>query len=688
MKQSTGIMKGLIVTFSILGLIFSISANPAAAQFKAAPGVVAAAAPEPTALHLKTGKVALAPESSLHAARGGMIKQSGYYVLQLDGPLTPERLDALNQAGVELGQYLPVNAYIVRFEPGFRPAVQIGGLDFVRWVGPFEKSWKIDPEIGRQFFQTQERIDLANQGISKLAVALFEGEDLNAAADRLAAMPGVTVLDKAMSGNVGLIEITMPQGNHVALADLSAVQWVEEAGEATYRNDSNGWILQSNISNVRSIWDRGIRGEGQIGGHIDGAVRQTHCSFTEAGKIVAYFGSTGSDSHGTHTAGTFLGDERPANGIGFRGVAYKAKLAFTNLNTVSSVNLLSKFVQDNASGARVHSNSWGNDGTTAYTSWSRDIDAFSYNFEDDLVLFAVTNINGAVRTPENGKNCLAVAATTDAPATSHCVGGFGPTQDGRQKPELMAPGCSTISSQSTTTCGFVGSGWTGTSMACPAVAGAGLLARQYYTDGYYPTGAANPSDAFVPSGALIRATLINSAVDVTNIAGFPSTREGWGRVLLDNALAFTGENRRLMVLADTRNANGMVTGEEAVFRFTCSNNLHPVKITLVWTEKEAALNANPAYINNLNLEVRAPNQQTYLGNVYLNGQSTTGGTADIRNNVEQVQFNTPLVGRYIVRVKAAAVNTVLPQGFALIATGAIKPQDGFEATTVEAVEPE
>ena len=66
-------------------------------------------------------------------------------------------------------------------------------------------------------------------------------------------------------------------------------------------------------------------------------------------------------------------------------------------------------------------------------------------------------------------------------------------------------------------------------MACPAAAGAGVLVRQYFMDGFYPTGAANPSDSRTPSGALIKAVLVNSSTDMTGIAGYPSVREGWGR---------------------------------------------------------------------------------------------------------------------------------------------------------------
>ncbi|NIP86543.1 MAG: S8 family serine peptidase, partial [Planctomycetales bacterium] len=64
---------------------------------------------------------------------------------------------------------------------------------------------------------------------------------------------------------------------------------------------------------------------------------------------------------------------------------------------------------------------------------------------------------------------------------------------------------------------------TGTSMACPAVAGVGMLVRQYFMDGYYPTGSPDPEATFTnPSGALLKATLLNSAVDMTGISGYPS----------------------------------------------------------------------------------------------------------------------------------------------------------------------
>lgn len=673
---------------SLLVIAISIFFSSAVVSQAVEPSKVQAAdAMSPTALQLRAGVIPLDSAASLHAKATGPVAASGHYVIQLDGPLTPERMSSLQQVGVKLGQYLPTNAYIVRLPEGFNASVQLGGLSFVRWVGPFEKSWKRDPTIGQRDFASPERQFLKAQMNVKVTVVLFDGEDVQATVDRIAALTGVVVDDVSVAGDSGTLELTLPIETVAEVADLNSVQWIEEAGEVTLRNDTNKWILQGNVSGQTPIWNQGLHGENQIAGHIDGGgsagMNYDHCTLRDPlgatpgpthRKVIAYFGGTSDDAHATHTAGTFFGDPVPAGGAAtYRGMAYLAKVSFTNLGTVTTSNLYSKFVQNFNQGARVHSNSWGTDGTTAYTTWCRDVDKFSYDFEDNLVCFAVTNAGGVVYTPENAKNCLAVNRASDTPSQGNECGSTssGPTADGRRKPEIEAPGCSTISSSTTgSTCTFSGSGWTGTSMASPAVAGSGVLVRQYFTDGFYPTGTATPANAYTPTGALIKAVLLNSAVDMTGISGFPSNKEGWGRVLLDNALYFSGDNRNLSVLADVRNASGLTTGQSSpAYHITVFNSSVPLKITLVWTEKEAAVNANPAYINNLNLEVFAPNNNLYRGNVFSGGQSALGGSADTVNNVEQVLFNSPAIGTYTVQITAPTVNTTGQQGYSVVATG-------------------
>jgi hypothetical protein len=51
----------------------------------------------------------------------------------------------------------------------------------------------------------------------------------------------------------------------------------------------------------------------------------------------------------------------------------------------------------------------------------------------------------------------------------------------------------------------------GTSSAAALIAGEAALVRQYFSDGFFPAGAATPGAGFAPSAALLKAVLINSA---------------------------------------------------------------------------------------------------------------------------------------------------------------------------------
>ena len=201
-------------------------------------------------------------------------------------------------------------------------------------------------------------------------------------------------------------------------------------------------------------------------------------------------------------------------------------------------------VQAHADGAYIHTNSWDDKSTSAYTQLSVDLDNFTWENEDDLVIIGPDNY-GTVRPPDSSKNALVVNATRQSPNQNSISSGIAQfSLDGRRKPDLMAPGENIVSAADGTACGTrVDSG---TSFAAPAVAGAAALVRQYYTEGWYPTGTRQPHHAFIPSGALLKATLFNATVDMTGMVGYPGTAatgEGWGRLLLENALYFQGDAR-------------------------------------------------------------------------------------------------------------------------------------------------
>jgi hypothetical protein len=245
-----------------------------------------------------------------------------------------------------------------------------------------------------------------------------------------------------------------------------------------------------------------------------------------------------------------------------------------------------------------------------------------------------------------------------------CNGSYGPTADGRQKPEVWAPGCGSTSAGETH-CGLHTGG--GTSYAAPAVAGMGLLVRQYFLEGFYPSGAATPEDAVIPSGALLKAVLFNSGVDMDGFPDYFGPYEGWGRILMDDALYFTGDARALAV-EDVRNVAGLSTGEADTYQVTVNSSDEPLKITVVWTDVPATLGASFTPVNNLDLVVTDPGGVTYLGNVFGGLESAPGGTPDALNNGEQVHRHTPVPGLWQIDIAGTEVNQDT-QGYALVVTG-------------------
>lgn len=637
-------------------------------------GAIALGQQADTTLQLKAGPVDVAALQNAKVANQARPQRiPDRMVIVLSEAITPEIRSAIESTGTRVSDYLPDNAYVVDLSNA--RIAELRALAAISHIVEFADAWKIDPMLGNRSLVTESRKAIAAQGKIAAHVYLFPSENINDALKAINAQAGVSVVRSELVSDRHLIQLTGSLDAVRALSKISAVQWIESAPEITMRNSTDRWVVQSNVSGFFPVYDAGIHGENQLVAVMDGRVRVDHCSFTDPEgdpfgddhrKIQAYNTSTSNpDFHGTHVAGTVLGDNNTDNNT--RGVAYKSRLVFNTSPSFSFAAMNSRLTTHYIQGAAIHTNSWGDDGTTAYNGLPRAIDSFSFNNDDNLVLFAVTNTS-TLKNPENAKNCLAVGASQDANNQgAFCSGGRGPTSDGRRKPEIFAPGCNTQSANWQTSCGTMG--LTGTSMAAPAVAGTAALTRQYFEDGYYPSGLAESDDGFTPSGTLIKATLLNSAVNMTGLAGFPSDREGWGRVLLDNALHFDGDASKLIV-RDVRNAgnDAMETSDEFELHFTVNSLTQPLKATLVWHDAPATPNASFAPVNDLDLEVVLPSGDVLIGNNITNGISAFGGSPDAINNVEMVMLPATAAGDYILRVKGTAVNQG-PQGYAVVITG-------------------
>jgi hypothetical protein len=279
----------------------------------------------------------------------------------------------------------------------------------------------------------------------------------------------------------------------------------------------------------------------------------------------------------------------------------------------------------------------------------------------------------------------------------------GPTNDGRIKPDVVAPGTWILSGYSENyqegygdptnpqNGSFQWDGWGmpqneqykymgGTSMSSPLVAGAAAVVRDFYQK---EEGHSNAS------AALVKATLINSAhdlldenndgvdgVDDDNYFPIPNNHEGWGRVDLANAT--DGSHQYV------DETTGLTTGGSSTYQYSVAPG-GPFKVTLVWSDYPSATGVSKNLVNDLNLVVTSPGGTIYFGNVFSGGWSIPSGSPDQTNNVENVYVQSPEAGNWTVRMEGSNVPQG-PQPFALVVDGTFSQVD--EPPSVTIVDPQ
>jgi hypothetical protein len=261
----------------------------------------------------------------------------------------------------------------------------------------------------------------------------------------------------------------------------------------------------------------------------------------------------------------------------------------------------------------------------------------------------------------------------------------GPTDDGRIKPDLVAPGTNIVSNKShypgastlwgqhETNPDYAYSG--GTSMATPLTAGAGTLARQWL----------GTRGIITPSAAALKGVLLNTAVDMApGQYGTGTTQEipfarpngvaGWGRA----DLSFIGAPFPYTLWLDDHTV-GLTTGQLITYTHIPTDSLRvitntqPLRVMLTWTDPPASLSASAQLVNDLDLIVTGPDGSLYRGNASPSGDRT--------NNVEGVVIANPPIGVYTVTVQAFNV-PIATQPYALVVAGPIAsdvPISGLQA---------
>jgi subtilase family protein len=651
-------------------------------------------------------------------------------LVKFAAPPTARQIEALREASLRVYTYLPYYSYLVRMPAGKRDAASLARIG-ASWSGPYQPLYKLSPVISGMAAGDAKRE--APQGDYRpVMIQVYPDADLGEVVRKMRGLGVRGIAGAKRNPFFSRVRLLLTPSEVAALreplAGMHDVFWIDLEGRKTLLNDTTIWVGQSGLSGgmTTPVFSQGIFGEGQTVGIIDTGIDADACYFrdtarglpptnlcnggtvvnTSQRKVIAVdflsssecsggIGSTEWDNqnHGTHVAGTVAGDNfaHLLTHDGGDGMAPGAKLVIQDAGFKTDncgdlpgigcpvVDLNPIFQQAYDQGARLHTNSWGDNENAAvqnnYSAASQDVDEFLWNHKDDLIFFAAGNAgpgSGSVGSPSTAKSAVSVGATLRA-TSANSMASFsscGPTKDGRIKPEITVPGSSIVSARNdgnvgTNNCSTIT--MSGTSMASPGAAGLTALIRQYYTDGWYPTGSKVSTNGFTPSGALLRATLVNSAVNMTGTTVIPANCQGWGRVLLENALFFTGQTRKLW-LTDTAAAfNTGSTNEDRTFTFTVGTG-ESFKATLAWTDfpstPAAAVNIN----NDLDLIVTGPTGTVWRGNVFSGGNSTTGGTADRKNTLEQVLLATPAAGTYTVTVRSFNVPNG-PQPFSLVVTG-------------------
>ncbi|GFF45099.1 hypothetical protein IFM46972_07712 [Aspergillus udagawae] len=436
------------------------------------------------------------------------------------------------------------------------------------------------------------------------------------------------------------------------------------------------------------------------------------------------------NGHGTHVCGSALGDADSVYGK-VTGIAPKAELVMQSLldnngglggipPDLGDLFRVPYYDHD----ARIHTNSWGRRPLypgyqNPYDGSSRSIDKFVWEHPEMVICFAAGNDgidgngNGIVDYQSLGsqaaaKNCITVGATEsirrdiewDPPpwrpqAQSFTYGEFfprdypqrpiyndhmadnsegmaafssrGPTKEKRIKPDIVAPGTSILStlSQRATATTYYGKSRdphltfdSGTSMATPLVAGCCAVIREILVKNHVVN----------PSSALIKALIINGAVDISgqynpSEAGYaPNGNSGYGRVDLANSAIIPGTNSANEGCGDAGPLDDedefelkvkvpeklqQSPGSEARRRYTSPT----LKITLVYSDYPAE-----ELQNDLNLIVISSEGSERHGN--MGTSSFSPGSMDgfdRSNNVEQVVWTGIPSGEATIKIKAFRV---------------------------------
>ncbi len=608
---------------------------------------------------------------------------SVHVLVQLDEVPARSEREGLAAQGLLLQGYVPENTFYALVSTDIS-AAELQNMG-VRWMGPLDDRMKISERMrdgryledsalpdGQRAFVVQFHDDVDKSTAQRLVLDVGGklGDWMPALTTQIAGLDPVRLNTLAAMDEIKYIASVPPRLTGVNNSVRSAMN-VDTVHQAPYNLSGIG-------TNVL-VYDVG-------------PVDTNHADF--GGRAWNGEGG-GSAGHSTHVAGTVAGAGTASGGT-YKGMAPGAEVTSYTYESCSP-NCLYNSPQDiaenyeegwsqygtdystNSLGANIPTNGYPCDWTGDYELTAQLLDAiavgevFSAKF---LSLWAAGNDRQSSRcgssyetmgVPATAKNPIVVGATNSNDHSITWFTGFGPTDDGRVRPDITAPGCQSNDDGGVTST-VPGGGYgvsCGTSMATPAVAGVVALLREQ----------ARRSIGFpvLPLPSLIKVLLVNSAHDYGNPG--PDYQYGFGEVEVD-------------VLIDRLRDGSFYTQGSIDQGGTTSYNLNvqslsELKVSVAWDDVPGELLAAKELVNDLDLTLESPSGTMYepwILNPNNPGSNATRG-ADHLNNVEQVTVDNPEDGVWTVHIDGFLVPEG-PQSFS-VAANARRAQDTTDAPDLE-----
>jgi|GEM_PF-413098 len=595
------------------------------------------------------------------------IDGQGFGLVQFRGPVARADLGELRGAGLKPIQYYPHHTYLVWGQPD--QLEQVRNVDSVRWSGDFSPEFRLHPRLA----EFQGRIENLN-------VHFFNDGNPEAVLGKLADL-GAEVLDAwpaQPDGRLWDAKITMDARDVASLAGVpQAISVNYMSPEPELEDESAAQTLAGNLDDDNvpmpgyADWldETGVDGSGVIWAITDSGVYYDHVDLAD--RVVGGFSYPGCTNvpnpgdelssgggHGTHVAGITGGTGAAGytdNMDLLYGLGMAPGMSFFAQNPICGTQnswppsggwpVLSRDALEG--GAIGSNNSWTSGEGTAHgyqnTERTYDLMVLDGNFESDVyepfsVVFSSGNSgpgSSTLTSPKEAKNVLVTGGTQTHRVSGNVDAMYnsssrGPAVDGRIQPDIAAPAqqVSSAIKPNATSCtatisgtGGVYSFCTGTSMAAPHASGALVILADWWRE-------ENEGEDFSP--AMGKALLTNTARNDVDggSSSVPNNDVGWGRVntqpLLDSDLFFEFWDQEIL-LEDS--------GETWTTTVGVVDPSQPLRISLVWSDAAGAVGADPALVNDLDLEVETGGE-LYLGNVFDNGWSVTGGEPDRLNNLE------------------------------------------------------